>query len=144
MSEGNAIDFEEVRLFILDRAVEDNAIDLVVNYFSDEEIQAAMRRTAQAFNEITPYVYNLSVKNNKLPYKVYLLNGVAYYLYISKLQQLAKEDLSYNAGGMQVDLIGKRIKHFQGYLQMFKQDFLQGAQADKVSTNYQGAFGRVG
>ena len=69
---------------------------------------------------------------------------MAYYLYLSKLQQLSKGDLSYNAGGMSVDVVGKRMKHFQGYLQMFKEDFLQGAQAEKVSDNYQGAFGRVG
>jgi len=144
MAKKGAIDFEDVRLFVMDRAVEDNAIDLVANYFSDEEILAAMQRAAQAFNEITPYVYDIEVCDNKLPYKTYLLNGIGYYLYLSKLQKLAKEDLDYNAGGMQVNLIGKRMKHFQTYLQLFKQDFMQGAQAEKVASNYQGAFGQVG
>ena len=144
MANDSAIDFEEVRLFIMDRAVEDNSIDLVANYFSDEEILAAMRRTAQAFNEIQPYVYDIKVSANKLPYKTYLLNGVAYYLYLSKLQKLSKEDLSYNAGGMQVELISRRIKHFQTNLQLYKEEFLQGAQAEKISTNYKGAYGRVG
>ena len=144
MPDGTAIDFEEVRLFIMDRAVEDNAIDLVANYFSDEEILAAMYRAAQAFNEIPPYVYDLKVTANKLPYKIYLLNGVGYYLYLSKVQKLSKEDLSYNAGGMQVDLIQRRMKHFQSNLAMMKEDFLSGAQAEKVSENYKGAYGRVG
>lgn len=138
------LDFEEVRLFVMDRAVEDNSIDLVANYFSDEEILASMNRAAQAFNEIQPYVYELEVVANKLPYKMYLLNGVAYYLYLAKLQKLAKEDLSYNAGGMQVDLIQRRIKHFQSNLQLFKQEFMQGAQQEKIADNYKGAYGRVG
>jgi hypothetical protein len=144
MAAGNAIDFEEVRLFVMDRAVEDNAIDLVANYFSDEEILAAMHRTAQTVNEIPPFIYTISVKANKLPYKMYLLNGVGYYLYLAKLQKLAKEDLSYNAGGMQVDLVSRRIKHFQTNLQMFKENMMQGAQAEKISDNYKGAYGRVG
>ena len=138
------IDLEEVRLFIMDRAVEDNVIDLVANYFSDEEIVAAMNRAAQHFNEIPPFISNLSVTNDTLPYKIYLLNGVAYYLYLSKLQKLSKEDLKYNAGGLAVDLVAQRMSHFQNYLKLFKEDFIQGASADKVATNYGSAFGPVG
>ena len=146
------IDYEEVRLFVMDRAVEDNAIDLIDNYFSDEEILAALKRTAQHFNEIPPYISDLTVTNTGteeepkyvLPYKIYLLNGVAYYLYLSKLQKLAKEDLSYQAGGMAVDVIGKRMKHFQNNLKMFKEEFVQGASADKTAANYSLAFGQVG
>ena len=74
------VDFDEVRLFVMDRAVEDNAIDLVANYFSDEEVLAAMRRTAQHYNELHPQVNTVSVKDKTLPYKIYLLNGVGYYL----------------------------------------------------------------
>jgi hypothetical protein len=144
MAQPAAIDVEEVRLFIMDRAVEDNAIDLVANYFSDEEILAAMRRTAQAFNEVQPFVYDIQVKDAKLPYKMYLLSGIGYYVYLSKIQKLAKEDLAYNAGGMQVDLTGKRMQHFQGQVKLMKEDFLQGATAAKVSYNYKGAYGRVG
>ena len=144
MAVGDAIDFEEVRLFIMDRAVDDNAIDLVANYFSDEEILAAMHRTAQAYNEIPPFHYTMKVQANKLPYKMYLLNGVGYYLYLSKLQKLSKEDLSYNAGGMQVELVSRRIKHFQSHLAMLKENMLQGAQAEKIADNYKGAYGRVG
>ena len=69
---------------------------------------------------------------------------MGYYLYLAKLQKLAKEDLSYNAGGMQVDLVSRRIKHFQTNLQMFKENMMQGAQAEKISDNYKGAYGRVG
>jgi hypothetical protein len=138
------IDLEEVRLFIMDRAVEDNVIDLVANYFSDEEITGAMRRAAQHFNEIPPFISALSVIDNTLPYKLYLLNGVAYYLYLSKLQKLAKEDLKYTAGGLAVDLVGQRMGHFQAYLKLFKEEFIQGASADKIATNYNSAFGPVG
>ena len=146
------IDFEEVRLFLMDRAVEDNALDLVEHYFSDEEILAAMRRAAQHFNELPPYVTEMRVSKTgteeeptyTLPYKIYLLNGVAYYVYLSKLQKLAKEDLAYQAGGMGVDVIGKRMKHFQNNLAMFKEEFVQGASADKTATNYSLAFGQVG
>ena len=139
-----SIDFEEVRLFVMDRAVEDNVLDLVDNYFSDEEILAAMNRTAQHYNEIPPYVSDVAVKDNKLPYKIYLLNGVGYYLYLSKLQKLAKEDLSYNAGGMSVDVVAKRMKHFQNNLQVFKQEFVQGAATEKTAANYSLAYGQVG
>jgi len=56
----------------------------------------------------------------------------------------AKEDLSYNAGGLGVDVISKRMKHFQSNLQMFKQEFVQGATAEKTAANYSQAFGEVG
>lgn len=139
-----SIDFEEVRLFVMDRAVEDNVLDLVDNYFSDEEILAAMGRAAQHYNEIPPYVSDVKVTDSKLPYKIYLLNGVAYYLYLAKIQKLAKEDLAYNAGGVGVDVISTRMKHFQNNLQLFKQEFVQGATAEKTAANYSQAFGKIG
>ena len=138
------LDFDEVRLFIMDRAVEDNAIDLVANYFSDEELLAAMRRTAQHYNELHPQVNTISVTNKALPYRTYLLNGVGYYLYLSKLQKLAKEDLKYQAGGLAVDLVAQRMNHFQNYLKLFKEEFVQGATSDKIATNYKSAYGPVG
>jgi len=137
---------DSVRRFVLDRTVEDNAIDLEL-FFSEEEIDFARELAVGHYNEIPPYVRPITLTaSNKhcLPYPLAFLNGIAYHLYLSKLQKLQKEDLDYNAGGMQVDLIKRRINHVAGNIGSFKQEFLQLITQQKVAYNYQGATGQIG
>ena len=137
---------DSVRRFVLDRTVEDNAIDLEI-FFSDEEIDFARELAVGHYNEIPPYVDKITLTaTNKagLPYPLAFLSGISYYLYLGKLQKLQKEDLDYNAGGMQVDLIKRRINHLAGNISNFKQEFLQLVTQQKVASNYQDAFGQIG
>ena len=137
---------DSVRRFVLDRTVEDNAIDLEL-FFSEEEIDFARELAVGHYNETPPYVRSITLTTgNKhcLPYPLAFLHGIAYHLYLSKLQKLQKEDLDYNAGGMQVDLIKRRINHLAGNIGSFKQEFLQLITQQKVAYNYQGATGQIG
>jgi hypothetical protein len=136
---------EEVRMFIVDRSIEDNPVDMVDNYYSQEEILAAMDRCAAAYNEIPPYVgRELKVVNSSLPYKLYLLNGITWQLYLAKLAKLTKEDLNYTAGGMKVELIKTRIEHMRESIKGLKEYFMTMAQQEKIAANYRGAFGQLG
>ena len=137
---------DSVRRFVLDRTVEDNAIDLEI-FFTNKEINFARTLAVGHYNEIPPYVRKIAVgstNKDNLPYPYAFLNGIAYHLYLGKLQKLQKEDLDYNAGGMSVDLIKRRINHLSGNISNFKQEFITLITQHKVAHNYKGAVGRVG
>jgi hypothetical protein len=137
---------DDIRRFVLDRMVDDNEIDLEL-FFSDEEINHARSLAVANYNEIPPYVDAIQLTDcNKdcLVAPIMFLSGIAYYMYIKKLQKLQKEDIDYQAGGMTVSIIKKRIAHIAGNIKIFKQEFLDLAMARKTHINYQSAFGRVG
>lgn len=136
---------DSMRKFLLDRMVDDNSIDLDL-FFTDAELDHARFLAVAYWNEIPPYVggIKLTTCTECLPHQGIFVHGIAYYAYLSKLQKLQKEDLDYNAGGMQVDLIKRRIAHITGNIKAFKEDFTTLAQAKKVHINYQSAWGQVG
>ena len=137
---------EDVRRFVLDRMIDDNEIDLEL-FFSDAEIITARRLAVANYNELPPYVDKIqltSCNQDCLPAPVMFLNGIAYQLYLSKLQKLHKEDVEYQAGGMTVNIIKKRIAYITGTIKIFKDEFLGLASARKTHINYSSAFGRVG
>lgn len=137
---------EDVRRFVLDRMIDDNEIDLEL-FFSDAEIISARRLAVANYNELPPYVDKIqltSCNQDCLPAPVMFLNGIAYQLYLSKLQKLHKEDVEYQAGGMTVNIIKKRIAYITGTIKIFKDEFLGLASARKTYINYSSAFGRVG
>ena len=137
---------DSVRRFVLDRTVEDNAIDLEI-FFSDEEIDFARELAVGHYNELPPYVRKITLgvtNKDSLPYPIAFLSGISYYLYLGKLQKLQKEDLDYNAGGMTVDLIKRRIAHLSQNIPIFKSEFVTLITQQKVAANYQDAIGRVG
>lgn len=134
---------DDVRMFLMDRALDDNPIDLVEEFFTDEDIAAACQRCVSKFNEMPPY--NMRITNpNQVPYRSYLIAGICWQVLLAKINQLARRDLDYDAGGMSVDLIGKRIKHFTTLAATCRQEFMDGAQAEKVARNYANAFCQVG
>lgn len=138
------ITFDRVREFILDRDISDNPIDEVPTYFSDDEIRCAMDNIAAYFNEMPPHNMRTCVNNNTLPYKMYFLYGIVWQLYLSKLNQMIKDDMGYKAGGMDVDFMGVRIKHYKELIKLYKEEFVVGADRDKVANNYAAAMGPVG
>jgi hypothetical protein len=137
---------ESIRLFLLDRSVEDNEIDLQL-FFSDDEINGARERAVAHFNEIPPYSVTISLSGtvgDSLPRPMMFLNGIAYFAHLSKLMKLQKEDLDYNAGGMSVELVKRRIAHLSNNLTLFKQEFENLATNYKLHINYNSSFGSVG
>ena len=134
---------DSVRRFVLDRTVEDNAIDLEL-FFTEPEINFARKLAIGHYNETPPYVNRIDDSQLALPYPLAFLHGIAYHLYLGKLQKLQKEDLDYNAGGMQVDLIKRRIAHLAQNIPAFKQEFLTLISQQKVAANYKSAFGQIG
>ena len=58
----NCVTEEDVRMYILDRNIEDNGLDLDLS-FSHEEIAEAMRRCAREYNSIPPRVGMVSPEN---------------------------------------------------------------------------------
>ena len=136
---------DAIRRFVLDRMIDDNVIDLEL-YFTDEEINHARYLAVANWNEIPPYVgaINLTTCDDCLPYPTIFVNGISYYLYLSKVQKIQKEDLDYNAGGMQVDLNKRRIAHLTSNIKFFKEEFVSLAAARKTHINYQGAWGQIG
>ncbi len=137
---------EDVRRFVLDRMIDDNEIDLEL-FFSDAEIITARRLAVATYNELPPYVDKIqlnSCNQDCLPAPIMFLNAIAYQLYLSKLQKLHKEDVEYQAGGMTVNIIKKRIAYITGTIKIFKDEFINLATARKTHINYSSAFGRVG
>ena len=131
------VDVQDVRDFIFDRTLDDNqiALDLV---FSDEEITNAMRFAAMRYNETTPYVDTINPAY--VPYGMMFLNGIAYGLYLSKLQSLSRQDLTYQAGNMTIDAIKPQIGHLQNYVKLFKEDFERMVKERKLSINISNCF----
>ena len=132
---------DAVRMFILDRNIDDNTIDCAT-FFDSPEIHNAMENAVRHYNEIPPYTSCYTVEN--LPHSITFLNGIAYYLYLGKLQKLLKEDMPYQAGGTGVDLTARRIAHLKHLIPEFKNEFLSLAQSQKIAANYAGAYGQVG
>lgn len=133
------IDTEDVRMFMLDRTVADNTLDMDLT-FSDEEIGVATRFAAMGYNETTPYVHTVSP--DSLPYGMCFLNGIAYYLYLGLLQKLMRNDIDYSAGNVTVDLNKRRIEHLMKIMPMFKQEFEQKSTQQKAAININNGYRR--
>lgn len=136
----NLITVEDIRLFILDNSIEDNALDMDLE-FSDSEILEAMRRCAMTYNT-TPPLIGSKVSPENFPYSMVFLHGVAYQLYLSKLHELTRNDIDYNAGGVSTNLVAKRIAHVKGLIQLHKEAFEVQMRELKYVQNANRAFRR--
>ena len=132
-----AIDVDDVRSFMFDRTLDDNPLALDLT-FSDEEINNAMRFAAMRYNETTPYVDHANAAY--LPYGMMFLNGIAYGLYLQKLQAVSREDITYSAGNMTIDAIKPQVQHLTNFVKLFKDEFERMAKERKLSINIANAF----
>ena len=133
---------EDVRMFLLDRSIEDNGLDLDLS-FSHEEIAEAMRRCAREFNSIPPRISSVSPES--LPNDTNLfLDGIAEQLYLSKVANMARNDFDYTAGGVTTNIEAKRLKHFTDLIQLHRQRFRDTATSIKVQYNWEQAYGTIG
>ena len=146
LDDGCLTSIADVRRFVLDRMIDDNEIDLEL-FFGDDEIITARRLAVAYYNEFPPYVDRIALSDcnqDCLPAPIMFLNGIAYQLYLAKLQKLHKEDVDYQAGGMTVNIIKKRIAYITSTIKEFKTEFENLASSRKTHINYLSAFGRVG
>ena len=146
IDDGCLTSIADIRRFVLDRMIDDNEIDLEL-FFGDDEIITARRLAVAYYNEFPPYVERIALSDcnqDCLPAPVMFLNGIAYQLYLAKLQKLHKEDVDYQAGGMTVNIIKKRIAYITSTIKEFKTEFENLASSRKTHINYLSAFGRVG
>jgi hypothetical protein len=136
------ISTDDMRNFMLDRSVEDNTIDLDLA-FSDEEIRQAMQRCAREFNSIPPFIG--VIYGNRLPASTTMfLNGTAKQMYLAKLQQMMRNDMDYDTGGVTTNLVKKRIEHFSNLIKMLGDEFHQQARDWKMNLNMRRAYGPIG
>jgi len=138
---GNTVTLDDARQFMFDRTAADNPLDLDLS-FTEKDLQSALRFTAMRYNAIPPHV--LHVRPDHLPFGETMLNGVAYYLYLGKLQQLSRNDVDYSAGNMTIDINKRRIDFIQKMLPMFKETFERQAKEEKVTMNLEQGYASVG
>lgn len=138
---GDTISLEDARQFLFDRTASDNPLDLDLS-FTEKDLEFAMRHTAMRYNAIPPHV--IHVHPDRLPFGETMLNGVAYYLYLGKLQQLMRNDVDYSAGNMSIDINKRRIESIQKLLPMFKEAFERQSKEEKVTINLNNGFADVG
>lgn len=131
------IQLEDVRRFILDNATSTNVLGTSF-YFSDDEIQDAMLRAVDAFNALPPLSITMSYGN--ILGNTMWLNGIAYQLYLSKMLQLQRQDVTYSTGGTQVAIVSRQIEHLNNMKETFKREFTELALTQKKSINMHRAF----
>jgi len=101
-----------------------------------------MRFAAMRYNAIPPHV--IHVHPDHLPFGETMLNGVAYYLYLGKLQQLMRNDVDYSAGNMSIDINKRRIEFLSKMAPSLKEAFEKQAKEEKVTINLNNGFADVG
>lgn len=130
---------EDVRAFILDRSIQDN--DLLLDLaFSESEIQDAMIRVAREYNSVPPFVSTVTAETLSSDTNIFL-DGIAQQLYLSELAKLMRNDIDYTSGGVETNLVRKRIEHLKYLIQVHGERFRQTATSIKLAINLSAAFG---
>lgn len=132
------IQLEDIRAFMLDNLTTTNVLGTDY-YFSDEEIEEAIRRMIMSYNGIPPYNFTMTYGNLRL--NDIVLYGVAYQLCITKLMALQRKDVTYNSGGSSIQTVAAQIRHLTQMMQLFKQEFETRVLQQKRSANMLNAFG---
>ena len=137
-----ALTEEDIRYFLADKQVSDNSLELDLE-FTSEDIQDAKKRCAAEFNDIPPLILRIGpeqITDDRNFFKY----GVAYQLYLSKRLSLQRSDIDFSAGGVTTNLVATRIRHLDKMMPLFREHFMVGANAMKVTHNRHITFGQVG
>lgn len=132
------ITIDDVRMFIMDRSIEDNDLLLDLAY-SDEEIQDAMTRAAREYNSVPPMCSFVDATCLDANYNMFL-DGIAAQLFVSTISKLSRNDIDYDAGGAGVNIVAKRIKHLSELYKLHQQRFLEAAVSIKRTINLHQGF----
>jgi len=129
---------EDVRLYILDRSIEDNDLDLDLS-FSDQEIASAMQRASRAWNSIPPFVSQVIWPHLPADTNVFL-DATAEQLYLSLISKLQRNDIDYTAGGVGTNIVSKRIEHLKWQIKECRERWMAVARDIKVTRNINQAY----
>lgn len=131
---------EELRMAIRDTGPIENEI-LGDKQFSLEEICLAILRTIRLWNETPPKLRIETTQSFRYPH--ILKQGTQLFLFDSFLEWLRKNRLPYNAGGVQIDELGKLGEYTQA-LQMRFQEFTNLMTRTKAYENLRQGFAIIG
>jgi hypothetical protein len=131
------ITLQDVRDFIMDRTAADNPLEMDLE-FSDDDMLRATRLAAMRFNEINPRSFDVDWRN--LPYGNLFLCGIAYALYLSKMQYWMRQDIDYNAGNANIEITKRRIEHLKGLVDLFRTEFDEKAYEQKRVVNVENCY----
>lgn len=134
---------EMVRHFIFDRTIEDNPIEMDLD-FSDGEIARAREFAIMMLNAIPPFVHQLQHDNVPANWRYPFLLAIIYHLFVAKAAQLSRKDIDYSAGNMTVDLNKRRLEFYMKWSQAFKTESESTIKTLKVAANLESAYGQVG
>jgi len=129
----------DIRHFIWDRTIEDNPLELDLE-FSDEEIGNARRFCAMMCKDVPPYVIEINASSIPKGFEYAFMIGTVYHLFLAKLMSLQRKDLDYSAGGMTVDINKRRIDYLSKWVVAFKQEAMESIQKRKLSMNLESGY----
>jgi hypothetical protein len=142
MASNTYITVDDIRLYILDRSIDDNDFDQDLS-FSDEEILNAMARAAREYNSIPPYVNG--ARADCLPKDTNMFfDATVQQLYIAELNRAMRNDIDYDAGGVVTSMEAKRIKNLQQLAQEHGERFREAARNRKIFINFSDGYGQIG
>ena len=129
---------DDVRMFIMDRSVDDN--DLLMDLaYDDKEISNAMVRAAREYNSIPPLCSFADPDTLDATTNMFL-DAIATQLYLSTLNKLMRNDIDYNAGGVTTNIVAKRIGHLKELINLHQGRFTEAASSFKKAVNISQGF----
>lgn len=137
------VNHDMVRHFVWDRTIEDNPLELDLE-FSDQEIGHARKFALMSINAVPPFVFVLQQTNIPQALQYPFMTLTVYHLFIAKMAQLGRRDMDYSAGGMTVDINKRRIDYLAKWAQFFKAEADTMVKQIKVTINLESAYGSVG
>ena len=138
MNRPQFITAEDVRLYILDRSIDDN--DLLMDLaYDDTDISNAMVRAAREYNGIPPLCSYADPDTLDATTNMFL-DAIAAQLYISTLSKLMRNDIDYNSGGVTTNIVAKRIGHLKELIKLHQDRFQLTASDHKKFVNISQGF----
>ena len=129
----------EIRLHLRDSAPGESY--LIENLmFDDAEIALAIGRPVMYWNETPPPIKTFTTKN--FPFRYHWLEGICANLFFMVAEQFRRNQLSYSAGGIQVDDQNKEAAYERAG-QARWQAYREWVRATKASINLEGCYGEV-
>lgn len=130
----------EIRLFLRDTGGEESFL-LDNLAYSDEEILHAMSLPVQMWNEIPPPIHTYSTQN--FPFRYHWLIATTGYLFMAAAEQYRRNNLTYSAGGVQVNDQDKEPNYEQAAHRRLE-EYREFVRRKKASMNLEMGYGGVG
>lgn len=135
---------EHVRAFLLDRAARDNIYSSDID-FDEDSITTAFMIAAGDYNAIPPLVETVTPGSMPgLEEDSTFCLGVAAALLRSEIMRLSRNEITYDAGGVQVTHGSQVLQWYLKLEPMLRQQFNSQAHTRKIARNIKLAYGAVG